>query len=131
MGTHNAKAQNDQTGERKRDPAWCKLDDDRGPSARAGLARSHVISEVLYLKQKEKQPPSSYLLPNQEPGLQVNTVFGNVPLGSCLSYQLQNFRKPKTKFIKKLPSECKWKNFKFDMQCFSRYANDRSKDRDS
>ena len=54
------------------------------------------MSEVSYLRQKEKPPPFSYLLADQEP---INTVFGNVPLRSCLSYQLQDFGRPKIKFI--------------------------------
>ena len=59
----------------------------------------HVMSEVSYLRQKEKPPPLSYLIADQEPVLKINTIFGNVPLGSCLSCQLQDFGRPKNKFI--------------------------------
>ena len=39
-----------------------------------------------------------YLLSDQEPCLLMNTVFGNVPLGSCLAYQLQDHGRPNTRF---------------------------------
>ena len=45
-----------------------------------------------------KSPPFSYLLSDQEPTIKVNTVIGNVPLGSPLAYQLQDFGRPNTKF---------------------------------
>eukprot|EP00795_Rhopilema_esculentum_P007395 gene7395-13148_t len=35
---------------------------------------------------------------DQEPFMQVNTVLGNVPVGSCLSYQLFDFGKTSTRF---------------------------------
>ena len=47
---------------------------------------------------QEQTPPFSYLLSGQEPTIKVNTVFGNVPLGSPLAYQLQDFGRPNTKF---------------------------------
>ena len=57
------------------------------------------MTEVNYLKGKDKKPSFSYLLEDQEPSMQINTVFGNMPLGSCLSYQLQDFGRPGTKFF--------------------------------
>ena len=39
------------------------------------------------------------MLSDQEPGLLVNTVFGNMPLGSCLAYQLQDYGRRKTIFV--------------------------------
>ena len=47
---------------------------------------------------QEQTPPFYYLLSGQEPTIKVNTVFGNVPLGSPLVYQLQDFGRPNTKF---------------------------------
>ena len=47
---------------------------------------------------QEQTPPFSYLLSGQEPTIKVNIVFGNVPLGSPLVYQLQDFGRPNTKF---------------------------------
>ena len=91
--------QTDQNGERKRDPVRCKLYDARGSTARPGFSGAHVMSEVSYLRQKERLPPFSYLLADQEPVLKINSKFGNAPLGSCLSYQLTDFGRPKTKFI--------------------------------
>ena len=47
----------------------------------------------------KKRPPFSYLLDFQEPSVTINTVFGDVPLGSCLVHQLRDFGRPGTKFI--------------------------------
>ena len=58
-----------------------------------------IMTEVNYLKGKDKKPPFSYLLEDQEPPMQFNTVFGNIPLDSCLSYQLQDFLRPGRKFF--------------------------------
>ena len=99
MGTHYARAETDRNEERSRDPVRCKLYDARGPSLRCGLQRQHVIDQVVHLKNKENPPPFSYLLSDQEPGLLVNTVFGNLPLGSCLGYQLQDYGRPNTTFL--------------------------------
>ena len=34
-----------------------------------------------------------------EPGLFINTVFGNLPLSACLAYQLQDYGRPNTTFL--------------------------------
>jgi hypothetical protein len=57
------------------------------------------MRHVGLLKQRDKPPPFSYLLSDQEASSTINTVFGNVPLGSCLAYQMQNFGRPNTVFI--------------------------------
>ena len=99
MGTHYARTETDRNGERSRDPVKCKLFDARGPALRYGLQRQHVMDQVVHLNQKETAPPFSYLLSDQEPGLLINTVFGNLPLGACLSYQLQDYGRPNTTFL--------------------------------
>ena len=99
MGTHYARSETDRNGERSRDPVRCKLFDARGPALRYGLQRQHVMDQVVHLNQKETAPPFSYLLSDQEPGLLINTVFGNLPLGACLSYQLQDYGRPNTTFL--------------------------------
>ena len=48
------------------------------------------MDEVSHLQSKPKPLPFSYLLDDQEPSVLVNTVFGNVIIGSILSYQLQD-----------------------------------------
>ena len=83
-------AETDRVGERKRDPVKCKLYDARSPAIRKGLPMCHVMEQVDNLKRREIPPPFSYLLSDQEPSLSMNTVFGNVPLGACLAYQLQD-----------------------------------------
>lgn len=97
MGTHYARAATDRSGERNRDPVKCKLYEARGPKLRE-VDMQHVLSNVEMMRIKDKPPPFSYLLSDQEPTIKVNTVFGNVPLGSPLAYQLQDFGRPNTKF---------------------------------
>ena len=80
MGTHYARAETDREEERKRAPVRCKLNDARVPAQRKGLRMHHLLS-------------------NQEPGLLMNTIFRNVPLGTCLTYQLQDFGLPNTTFV--------------------------------
>ena len=63
------------------------------------MGRETIMTEVNYLKGKDRKPPFSYLLEDQEPPMQINTVFGNMPLGSCLTYQLQDFGRPGTTFF--------------------------------
>ena len=99
MGTHYARSETDRNGERSRDPLRCKLYDARGPALKCGLQRQHVMDQVVHLNQKETPPPFLYLLSDQEPGLLVNTVFGNLPLGACLAYQLQDYGRPNTTFL--------------------------------
>lgn len=38
---------------------------------------------------------------DRDPGLLVNIVFGNLPLGVCLGYQLQDYGRPNTTFLTK------------------------------
>ena len=77
----------------------CKLYDARGHDNKKALTNKRVMDEIEYLKNKKTPPFFSYLLCDQEPGLLVNTVFGNVPLGACLLYQLQDFGRPNTVFL--------------------------------
>ena len=69
------------------------------PFARQSVGRESIMTEVNYLKGQDKKPLFSYLLEDQEPPIQINTVFGNMPLGSCLSYQLQDFGRSGAKFF--------------------------------
>ena len=46
-----------------------------------------------------KKPPASYLLLDQEPTSFVNTVIGNVPVGSYLGYQLFDIDKEAVDFV--------------------------------
>ena len=90
MGTHYARAENGRDGERERDPVKCKLYDARSPAIRKGLPKCHVMEQVDILTRKEIPPPFSYLLSDQKQSFLINKVFGNVPLGACLAYQLQD-----------------------------------------
>ncbi len=97
MSTHYARSA---TGKkpRKRKPVTAKLYDARGKHANNGFSRQEIMDEVSRLKSKSKPPPFSYVLADQEPSVLVNTVFGNVAVGSILSYQLQDIGKPSTTF---------------------------------
>jgi len=44
------------------------------------------------MSKRENKPPCSYLLSDQEAPAHINTVFGNVVIGSILSYQLNDLR---------------------------------------
>ena len=99
MTTHYAKASTDQKRKRKRDPVRCTLYDARGSTTQYGLSMMHIMSQVSHLKQKEKPPPFSNIILDQEPVMHINTVIGSVLLGSCASYQLQEFRKANPRFI--------------------------------
>ena len=57
-----------------------------------------IVKLVSHLKCLEKEPPFSYLLSDQEPSIQVNTLLGDFPIGSCLSYQLFDFGRKKMRF---------------------------------
>ena len=98
MGTHYGRAATDRSGKKEgnRDPVKCKLYEARGTGLRVDM--QHVLSNVEMMRIKNKPPQFSYLLSDQEPTIKVNTVFGNVPLGSPLAYQLQDFGRPNTKF---------------------------------
>ena len=99
MGTHYAGAETDRDGERKRDPVKCKLYDARSPAIRKGLPKCHVMEQVDFLTQKENPPPFSNLLSDHTQSFLQNTVFGNVTLGTCLGYQLQDHGRPNTGFV--------------------------------
>lgn len=89
MATHFANAVTDKKDDsRKKDPVRCKLYDARGFNVSDGLSASAVDAHVTYLKKLAKPPPFSYLLMEQDTPKNIKTVFGNVPVGSCLSYQL-------------------------------------------
>ena len=99
MGTHYARAKTDCDGERKRDPVKCKPYDARSPATRKGLPKCHMMEKVDNLTRKEIPPPFSYLLSDQKQSFLMNTVFGNVLLGACLAYQLQDHGRPNTRFV--------------------------------
>lgn len=98
MGTHFACASTDRDGNRARKPVRCKLYDARAPEFMTGLNNVNIMDQVSYLKQMDKAPPFLYLLSHQESVLEVNTVFGNVPIGSYLPYQLQDFGRPNKQY---------------------------------
>ena len=97
MGTHDTKATTDRSGEGNRDPVKCKLYEARGPKLQQ-VDMQHMLSNVEMMRMKNNPPPFSHLLSDQGPTIKVNTALRNVPLGSPLAYQLQDFCRPNTKF---------------------------------
>ena len=100
MATHFARSKTDEESEtRRRDPVYCKLYDPRSSNVQHIMNNVRMKKEADHLKSMEHRPPSSYLLDFQEPSVTINTVFGEVPLGSCLAHQLRDFGRHGTKFI--------------------------------
>ena len=64
----------------------------------SGWKQKSVMEMCQYLSNEEKRSPFTYLLSDQECSIIVNTVFGNVPLGSALAYQLTDLKPNKTIF---------------------------------
>ena len=83
----------DQTGTRKKLPVTCKLYDARSKILKSeGWRRETVLRMCSEMNKREKKPPCSYLFADQEAPANVNTVFGNVPIGPILSYQLKDLK---------------------------------------
>ena len=57
-----------------------------------GWKREVILRMCEQAKQKDKKPPCSYLLADQEAPAHVNTVSGNAPIGCILSYQLNDLK---------------------------------------
>lgn len=99
MKCNFAQASTDQVGKRKRPPVSCKLYDASSRKIKKmGWKPETVLNLCSRLSNAEKPPPFSYLLSDQEVSSIVNTVMGNVPLGSYLGYQLFDKKKSQTIF---------------------------------
>ena len=100
MTTHFAQSTTDKESEtRKREAVHCKLYNPRSFNVQHIMNNAKMRKGADYLKAVEKRPPFSYLLDFLEPSVTITTVFGDVPLGSCLTHQLRDFGRPRTKFI--------------------------------
>ena len=87
-------AATDQVGKRKRPPVSCKLYDARSKRIKTmGWRPEIVLNLCSELAKSLKPPPFSYLLSDQEASSVINTVIGNVPLGSYPGYQLFDRKK--------------------------------------
>ena len=94
-----SKASSDKDGKRTLHPVTCKVYDARGKDLRlSGWKQKSVIEMCQYLSNEEKRSHFTYLLSDQECSTTVNTVFGNVPFGSTLAYQLTDLKPNKTSF---------------------------------
>lgn len=106
MKCNFAQASTDQVGKRKRPPVSCKLYDARSRKIKKmGWKPETVLNLCSRLANTERPPPFSYLLSDQEASSIINTVMGNVPLGSYLGYQLFDKKKSQTIFNVDRPVE--------------------------
>lgn len=69
-----------------------------GQKKKIGWKPERVLDLCSKLVKEHKPPPFSYLLSDQETSSGINTVIGNVPLGSYLGYQLFDKKKTQTTF---------------------------------
>jgi len=94
------KSSSDENKKRKLDPITCKLYDPREKKMKLdGWKQQNVLGMCQLLSADDKKPPFTYLLADQEYSQTINCVFGNVPLGSVLGYQLTDLKLTKTTFI--------------------------------
>lgn len=75
---------------RKREAVSCKLYDARRKNLRKSFTSTSVMNICNVLSQQDRPPPFSYLLSDQEYCSTVKSVFGEVPVGSALGYQLKD-----------------------------------------
>lgn len=106
MKCSSAQAATDQVGKRKRPPVSCKLYDARSKRIKKMGWKPEVVLDLCNeLAKSVKPPPFSYLLSDQEVSSVINTVIGNVPLGSYLGHQLFDKKKSQTAFNVDRPVE--------------------------
>ena len=100
MSCSFARADTDKKKERKRPPVTCKFYDAQSAELGAeGWKRETVFKMCTELSNYEKKSPASYLLLDQEPTSFVNTVIGNVPVGSYMGCQLFDIDKEAVEFV--------------------------------
>lgn len=106
MKCSSTQAATDQVGKRKRPPVSCKLYDARSKRIKKMGWKPEVVLDLCNeLAKSVKPPPFSYLLSDQEVSSVINTVIGNVPLGSYLGHQLFDKKKSQTAFNVDRPVE--------------------------
>ena len=92
-----AQAATDQGGKRKRPPVSCKLYDARSKRIKKMGRKPEIVLNMWNELAKSLEPrPFLYLLSDQEASSHINTVIGNVPLGSYPGYQLFDKKKSQT-----------------------------------
>ena len=92
-----AQAATDEGGKRKRPPVSCKLYDARSKRIKKMGRKPEIVLNMWNELAKSLKPrPFSYLLSDQEASSLINTVIGNVPLGSYPGYQLFDKKKSQT-----------------------------------
>ena len=82
-------------------PVQCKLY--KATNDNMVASSESIMSQVNYLNSISNPPRFPFLLSDQESSIQINTILGNDPLRSCVSYQLFDFGKLGTR------SECNLK----------------------
>ena len=98
-----AKATTDRT-RRQRDPVFCYLYDARGKKIRAVPSVEEVTPVRETIKTRSKHIPFTYLTDDKDISLK-ETIFGSVPEGSPLSYQLQDYHSTSMEFSAIMPEK--------------------------
>lgn len=92
-----ANSTTDRLEKRKREPVLCKLYDARSKAARTVPSKDDINNIAQQLKGRSKSIPFAYLLDDTKYD-NTNTIFGNVPKGSILSYQLEDYKSSSYEF---------------------------------
>ena len=96
-----AKATTDRQ-QRKRDPVLCRLYDERAKKAR-GITKNENMDRVIKtLKSRSRNIPFSYMFDDRSFSMK-ESLFGEVPDGSSLSFQLQDYHTMSYQFEAYLP----------------------------
>lgn len=96
-----AKATTDRT-ERKRGPILCYMYDARAKKIRTAPTEEEIMPVKEKIKARSKHIPFNYLTDDKEITLK-ETIFGNIPEGSPLSYQLQDYHSTSMEFSALMP----------------------------
>lgn len=96
-----AKATTDRT-QRQRDPVFCYLYDARAKKIRTVPSSEEVSPVKEKIKARSKHIPFTYLTDDKDNSLK-ETIFGTLPEGSPLSYQLQDYHSTSMEFSAVMP----------------------------
>ena len=94
----------DKDRKRKLNPVSCKLYDAR--SSKKKWNQESILKMCEDLKSEKYSPPFFYLLSDQEASENVHTVFGNLPLGCVLGYQLTDLDESRITFYLSRSDDC-------------------------
>lgn len=88
---------------RKREPVTCYLYDARAKQQRTALPKESIMAVSEIISTRNSNIPIGYLSKDQS-YTYTETIFGDVPVGSILSYQLRDYHSSVMEFTAFLPS---------------------------